>query len=209
MKLILVRHGETRLNKEGRIQGVGAAPLNATGRAQAHAAGRALQGDLPLALYTSPIARALETAQIMSKAFNVTLAALSGLEEADAGELEGLNGSEMRERYPDFAQRWAQDSATTQMPAGESLLQVEERAWRAVSRLLDLHAEDTVVAVTHNFTIQTIICKVLDLPLHNSRRLRHDLGAISRLELSRDHGALVSLNETWHLQALADEPAAG
>ena len=209
MKLILVRHGETRLNNEGRIQGIGAAPLNATGRAQAHAAGQALKGDLPFALYTSPIARALETARIMSEAFQVDLTKLDGLEEADAGDLEGLNGAEMRERFPEFAERWSRDSATTPMPGGESLLQVEERAWRAVTGLIDKHPEDTVVAVTHNFTIQTIICSVLELPLHNSRRLRHDLGAISRLEITPDHRALVSLNETWHLQALADEPASG
>ena len=64
------------------------------------------------------------------------------------------------------------------------------------------HPNDTVVAVTHNFTIQTVVCKVLDMPLRYSRRLRQDVGTITRLELSNSQNTLVSLNETWHLAPL-------
>ena len=56
------------------------------------------------------------------------------------------------------------------------------------------------MAVTHNFTIHTIVCTALDMPLNNFRKLRIDLGAISRLEITSARTTLVSLNETWHLK---------
>lgn len=201
MKLILVRHGETELNKAGLIQGVNEAPLNATGIAQATSVARALAADLPIQLYTSPLRRALDTAEIISTALKVPFTPLKGLEEADTGELEGLTGQQMRQRYPEFVRRWAEDSATAQMPGGESLLQVQQRAWPVIAGLAQKHPDDVVVVVTHNFTIQAIVCKVLDMPLRNSRRLRQDLGAITRLELTSDRSILLSLNETWHLRA--------
>ena len=68
MKLILVRHGETDLNRDGRILGLTDAPLNATGRAQARAVAAPLTAELPFKMYTSPLARALETAQIVADA---------------------------------------------------------------------------------------------------------------------------------------------
>ena len=201
MRLILVRHGETKLNKERRIQGINDLPLNDAGRAQAGAAGKALARDLPFTLYASPLPRAMETARIISDTLNVPVTPLEALEEADAGELEGLDGPQMRRRYPEFAASWDQDSGLAQMPGGESLLQVQERAWPAITGLLESHPHDTVVAVTHNFTIQTILCAALGMPLRNSRRLRQQVGSLTRLELSPSQTELVSLNETWHLEA--------
>ena len=202
MRLILVRHGETELNREGRILGTTDVSLNATGRAQARAVAEALLADLPLKMYTSPLARALETAKIISDALGVTPTPLSELQELDAGDLDGLAAAEARARYPEFASRWDRDPGTAQMPGGESLLQVQQRAWVAVTRLMDKHPDDTVVAVTHDFTIKTIVCAALEIALRNFRRLRQSVGSITRLDLTPAHGVLVSMNETWHLQSL-------
>ena len=202
MRLILIRHGETELNREGRILGTTDVPLNATGRTQARAVAEALLADLPLKMYTSPLARALETAKIISDALGVTPTPLSELQELDAGDLDGLAAAEARARYPEFASRWDRDPGTAQMPGGESLLQVQQRAWVAVTRLMDKHPDDTVVAVTHDFTIKTIVCAALEIALRNFRRLRQSVGSITRLDLTPAHGVLVSMNETWHLRSL-------
>lgn len=202
MILILVRHGETRLNRDRLIQGINDLPLTDTGRAQARASAGALEEDLPFDLYSSPVARAVETGQVISEALQVPLTRLEGLEEADAGHLDGLSGQEMRRRYPEFAALWDQNPATAQMPGGESLTQVQVRAWCAVEWLLSKHPDGTVVAVTHNFTIQTIVCSVLDMPLNNALRLRPTLGSITRLELCGSKRWLLSLNERGHLQSL-------
>ncbi len=195
-----MRHGETHLNRDGRIQGVNDTSLDELGRSQARAVAKALSRDLPFHLFASPIARARETAQIISQALGVPSNTIAEFREADAGELEGLTGAEMRERYPEFAERWAEDSGTAQMPGGESLAEVQDRAWRAVSRISQVHGEGTVVVVSHNFVIQTIVCKVLEAPLRNSRRIRQDLGSIARLDLSGSQWTVASLNETAHLE---------
>lgn len=202
MNLIIVRHGETHLNKEHRILGLNDVPLNSTGRAQAGAAGHALKADMPFVMYCSPVARALETANIISEAVLVSPTPVDELREADAGDLDGITSVEMRARYPEFMKRWAEDPSTARMPGGETLQQVQERTWSAIAGLFEKHPDEAVVMVGHNFTNLTIIAKVLDIPLRNFRRLRQNLGAITRVEISRDSHVLVSLNETAHLRGI-------
>ena len=187
------------------MQGNNGAPLNATGRAQASAVAQALKSELPFAMYTSPVRRALETAGIVSELLDVPAATLPELRELEVGELDGLTGDEMRKRYPEYMKDWSKDPATARPPGGETVQEVQEMAWDAVNRLLDRHPDDTVVAVSHNFTILTILAKVLDMPLQFFRRLQQDLAAITRLELSEGQGSLLSLNETWHLRTSSEE----
>ena len=200
MKLILVRHGQTESNRLGRIQGINKAPLTDVGRGQAEAAARALVADAPFALYSSPLPRALETATIIGTRTDTVPVQVGELVEMDVGEFEGLSGPQLRERFPDVMSVWDSDPASAVMPGGESLYDVRDRAWSAVKSLAERHDSETVVAVTHNFTIHTIVCTALDMPLNNFRKLRIDLGAVTRLEISDARTTLVSLNETWHLK---------
>ncbi len=200
MKLILVRHGQTESNRLGRIQGVNDAPLNEAGRAQAEAAARALVSDAPFVLYSSPLPRAMQTALAIGSRADTRPVEVKALIEMDVGEFEGLSGPRLRERFPDIMRMWDDNPAATVMPGGESLRDVQGRAWPAVQSLAERHRSETVVAVTHNFTIHAIVCAALDMPLNNFRKLRIDLGAISRLEISGSRTTLVSLNETGHLK---------
>lgn len=200
MKLILARHGQTEVNRLGNIQGVGPAPLNETGRTQAVRLARALRADAPFVLYSSPLRRALETAQAVAEHTRAEIVQDDGLIEMDVGEFEGLSGSQLRERFPEVMRMWDQDAAHTVMPGGESLSDVRARAWQAVKRLAERHPSETVLAVTHNFTIQAIICTALGMPLNNFRRLRVDLASITRLDVSIDRVTQVSINETSHLR---------
>ncbi len=199
MRLILVRHGETELNRTGRILGKSDAPLNAAGRAQASANAAALAADLPFALYTSPLVRAVETARIVGDALGVEATPLDDLQEADAGELDGMRASEARRLYPEFYRRWEADASTARMPGGESLSQVQERAWEAVTRLADEHGDGKVVAVTHDFVIRAVLCMALDMPLRSFGRLRADVGSIARLEIGPSYAQVLSINETSQL----------
>ena len=200
MKLILVRHGQTESNKLGRIQGINDSSLTGVGREQAEAAARALTSDAPFALYSSPLPRAIQTAQAIGSRAGAQPEEVKELIEMDVGKFEGLSGPQLRERFPDVMRSWDKDPASTVMPGGESLYDVRDRSWPAIQSLAKRHRSETVVAVTHNFTIHTIVCAALDMPLNNFRKLRIDLGAITRLEISSARTTLVSLNETWHLK---------
>ena len=133
-----------------------------------------------------------------------------GLSEMDVGEVDGLSLEKVRELYPDFLQRWlGPEVATLPMPGGESLQEVQDRAWEAVQRIAGRHPEDIVCAVSHNFTIHVILCRALGLPITEFRRLRHDLAAVSVLDISGDRAVLVRLNDTCHLEGAGPRRALG
>ncbi|MCH8949327.1 MAG: histidine phosphatase family protein [Chloroflexi bacterium] len=205
MRLLLIRHGETDRNA-GRIAlGREDVPLNERGRAQAQAlaAGLAASGpDEPIAaVYSSPLQRALATAQPLARALDLEVQTEDGLIEMDVGEAEGRALSELQERFPDFLRAWRSDQvADVPMPGGESLRQVQERAWGAVESLRERHDNETVAVVSHNFVILTLLCRALDLPLARFRRLKHDLAAVSILEIAKERQAVLSLNDRCHLR---------
>ena len=202
MRLILVRHGETESNRERLTLGREDVPLNEKGRRQAAALVSALTGLPVAAIYASPLRRAVETARPLAEALGLEVQSDEDLIEMDVGEMEGLSPQGMREQYGDFLREWLSPRAgTLRIPGGESLQDVQDRAWAAVERLRGRHAEETVVVVTHNFTIHVILCRALGLPLASFRRLRHDLAAKAVLDVRDDRAVVISLNDTCHLEA--------
>jgi broad specificity phosphatase PhoE len=202
MDLLLVRHGETDFNKEARVLGHTDCPLNHVGRSQAKAVAVALEKRQIHSICASPLVRALETARDIAAKKGLEIEVTDGLKEADAGALDGLKVEEMHSKYPEFVKNWKEDIGNTHMPGGESLVQVQQRAWKATTDLFLRHPKDTVVAVTHNFTIICIICKALDLPISYFRKFDLDLGSITSIRLNTPKEVVLeSLNERRHLEA--------
>jgi broad specificity phosphatase PhoE len=202
MLLILVRHGETESNRERLALGREDVPLNERGRRQAAALTASLAGVPATAIYASPLRRAVETVRPLAEVLGLEVQVDDDLIEMAVGDLEGLSPQELSERYGDFLREWFSTQAgNLRMPGGESLQDVQDRAWAAIERLRARHPEETVVVVTHNFTIHAILCRALGLPLSSFRRLRHDLAAKAVLELRDDRAVVISLNDTCHLEA--------
>tara|TARA_B100000745_G_C20035294_1_gene352599 strand:- start:91 stop:681 length:591 start_codon:yes stop_codon:yes gene_type:complete len=195
-----MRHGQTELNRKGKIQGNNNSHLNMTGNSQSKALASKVQLENPKALYTSPITRAVETAEIIGSQVDLIPQSLIGLSEHNVGLLEGLSSKEMRKKYPDFAMHWDLDPQNAIPPEGNSLGEIQEFAWNTILKLNTKHQNESVLAVSHNFTILCLVAKVLDLPLINYRNFMVSLCSISRLVLdSSGNAKLVSLNETGHL----------
>ncbi|HYM15088.1 MAG TPA: histidine phosphatase family protein [Dehalococcoidia bacterium] len=208
MRLVLLRHGETEHNRDGLTLGRYDAPLTERGRAQARAVATSFTTP-PDALYSSPLARAAETAAAIAAHTAVAVTVAVDLTEMDVGEMEHLSGAALRERYPDFLRAWlSPHAADARMPGGETLREVQQRAWDAVQRWRAASPEACVAAVTHNFVILALICRAIDLPLADFRRLRHGLAARTLLDIHEDGGTLLLLNDQSHLVAagLGDDP---
>lgn len=202
MKVLLVRHGETEANRSRLALGREDVPLNERGRAQALAVARSVAGLPVAAVYSSPLGRALETARAIAAELGLEVQVEPGLIEMDVGEMEGMTFADMRQRYGEFLREWVSErAAALVMPGGESLDIVADRAWSTVLALEERHANDLVVAVTHNFVILTLLCRALDLPLARFRRLRVALGARSLLEVRGGQGSVLQVNDTCHLLA--------
>jgi broad specificity phosphatase PhoE len=202
MRLILVRHGETDTNKARLALGRADVALNEQGRWQAQRLAASLKHEPIAAIYSSPLKRALATAEPIASSHGLEVQVDDGLIEMDIGEMEGLTFQQVGERYPRFLQAWLGDQAAHEaMPGGECLLDVQERAWQAIERIRERQEQGTVAAVTHNFVILTLLCRVLGLELAGFRRLRHSLAAKSVLEMGRDRIMVVGFNDTCHLEA--------
>ena len=202
MRIILVRHGETDANKEGRFQGASDAPLNQTGLSQAYALGRRLSSKQLDAVYSSPQTRAMQTATPLAEAMNLPIQTVENLRELDIGELDGLYGADLRERYPHVLEQWRINVGALTMPGGESIVGLQERTWNAILHIRDEHSEGTIAVISHNFAIQSILLKALGMDLRNFQRIRQDLAAITELEFSNGSTVLRSLNDRCHLLGL-------
>jgi len=202
MRLILVRHGETDSNRAGLALGRDDVELNETGRWQAQRLAEALQGEPIVAVHSSPLRRALDTARAIAERHHLTVQVDDGLIEMDIGEMEGLTFQQVRERYPQFLQLWLGGRAAYEpMPGGERLVDVQERAWQALERVCGSRTQETVMAVTHNFVLLCILCRVLGLELAEFRRLRHNVAAISILQVQDGRMTVLGMNDTCHLEA--------
>ena len=208
MRILLARHGETPWNAEGRYQGQEDIPLSPTGEAQAHSLGERLREVRIDRAVASPLARARRTAELaLGEARASMLAFDAGLVEIAHGTWEGLLASEIRERDGERLRAWREAPDTVQMPGGESLPQVLERAWPAFERVTSgLGADDTLLLVAHDAVNRVLLCRMLGIPLSKLWGFRQAPTTINLLEgASVDALEVVRLNDCSHHTALFGE----
>jgi 2,3-bisphosphoglycerate-dependent phosphoglycerate mutase len=146
--LILARHGETDWNRENRFQGHADPPLNALGRQQSGELAEALAGDEIVRVYTSPLRRARETAEIVAARLTLEVEPVEGLREIDVGAWSGLTRTEVEQRFPQAYARWV-DRAPHGFEDGETYDELAARVIPALRRLAERHPSDAVLVVTH------------------------------------------------------------
>ncbi|HET8607017.1 MAG TPA: histidine phosphatase family protein [Gaiellaceae bacterium] len=146
-EILLARHGETDWNRERRWQGHADPPLNAAGRRQAARLADALAADPPTAVYTSDLARARETAEIVAARLGLPVAADPRLREVDVGEWSGLTAAEAEERYPEGMRRRL--AGGTGWEHGESYETMTIRVVEALRSVAAAHDGDRVLVITH------------------------------------------------------------
>ncbi|MGO9139520.1 MAG: histidine phosphatase family protein [Syntrophales bacterium] len=198
MKLILVRHGETLSNRENRVQGTTDLELSDYGRIQADMLAESLKGEPIERIVSSPLRRAYETAKAISRFHNAKIEANRDLQEMNHGDFENLTIKELREKHISILRQWENDPASVVMPNGESLPDLQRRAWGAIEGIAET-ARNAIV-VTHNMTIRTILCKIQDLDMVHIRGMRVDLASKTFVEFKFGKGAIVILNDTSHLK---------
>ena len=197
MKLILIRHGETYWNEERRIQGGDSdIELNDTGLSQAKKLAAFLKNEPITAILSSPLQRATTTAEAIASHHRLSVKVDQGLRELRVGELEGMSVSNLSTTFSQFLMQLWQGRGSTKLPNGESLSELQQRAWMAVESLLTQHKDGTVVVVSHYFVTLAIIFKALDLPLDYFVKFKIDPAGISIIEI-QDYGPrLVVFNDT-------------
>lgn len=211
MRLILIRHAETIWNAERRWQGQIDTELSENGKEQTRLLAESLKDTVIDAVYSSPLKRALYTAETITSYHNLPVVLDNGLMEQNLGEFEGHTIPEMQRDHSDALIQWLENPLDFRPPQGETLFELQTRAWQAIEQILHSHAEhkdenkemgwgDTVIAVSHNLTILTIICKILCMELSNFRRFRQFPTAKNIIEFDGENkGTLILFNDRCHL----------
>ncbi len=195
----LLRHGQTELSVQKRFSGVGDQALTEVGRAQAAAAAARLAPSGAVAVVSSPLRRAQQTAAVVGEALGLDVVVEQGLRETDFGDWEGYTFAEVREKWPRELAAWLADTAVAP-PFGESFADTATRVRQARDRVLASYGGQRVVLVSHVTPIKTLLRLALDAPPSALYRMHLDLACLSEVQWFADGPAVVrSLNDTAHL----------
>ncbi|KAB1146419.1 histidine phosphatase family protein [Streptomyces luteolifulvus] len=194
--LLLARHGQTVWHAENRYAGVSDVPLTDTGRAQAEALGRWAAAHPVDAIWTSPVSRAVVTAEPACRVLGLTPHREPGLRECDFGVVEGRTLAEFAAEDPERAAAFRADPVAHPFPAAEDPLAAAARGTDALRRIAAVHPGERVLVVAHNTLLRLVLCTLLSVPPSEYRRVFPQLrnAAVSELRMEGRSAGLVSLN---------------
>lgn len=192
--LLLIRHGENDYVKTGRLAGrLEGVHLNENGRRQARALAEKLSGRIIKAVYSSPLERAVETAEPIALANHLPVIQRSRLLEVDFGEWQ--NGTLKDLRRLKLWKTVVQAPSRVTFPNGESFIQAQHRIQEEISYILSEHNEkDWVVCVSHGDMIKLAVAYYIGLSLDMFQRLQISPASITALNLSETSSHLLTLN---------------
>lgn len=203
-RILVIRHGETAWNLDTRIQGQLDIPLNDTGRWQARRMALALASEPVHAVYSSDLARALETASILSQHHPGLLGRApqvqQQLRERCFGALEGQTWADIENNFPQEAARWRKREPEWAPQGGETLLQLRQRVAQILSRLAQRHLGEQIVLVAHGGVLDAIYRLATGVDISAPRNWPLTNTAINRLLWSPDRLTLLSWGDTRHLE---------
>ena len=194
----LLRHGQHVLQGRvlaGRTPGIG---LSTMGRAEIAAVADRLANEDIVALYSSPLQRTRETAEILSERLDLPIQYREDLLELDFGEWTGLTFDAVRtdERWP----VWRDCRSIATIPGGESMRQVQERTVKALFDLRQTHSDGTVLIVSHGDVIRAALLFALGMPLDFYSRIEVGLASINTIRIYNSGIRVLGVNERPRLE---------
>jgi len=198
-EIVMVRHGETELNREGIFRGRLDVALNDRGRSQAERAAAAL-ADSPLAaVYSSPLRRALDTARPIAARHGLSPVADPALDNIDLGAWQGRKKTEVERDEPDLWRLWIHAPERLAIPGGETLAAVRDRAVARTRELSNLHEGGRFAIVSHRSVLKLVTGALLGLNVDAFWRFYLDNAAYSVIGRSDGVYTLLRWNENCHL----------
>jgi broad specificity phosphatase PhoE len=200
-RLFLIRHGDTAWNVEEIFRGRADVELNEMGIKQAELLARYLADENIVAIYSSPLKRALKTAKIIAVSHHINVIPAAELIDFDYGEWQGLSHDTIKEKYQVLYAEWLNNPQLVQVPKGESLDDVRRRVLRLVDQVTAKH-EDTIALVSHRVVGKVLICALLGLDNSHFWNIRLDTCGITTFTYESNRFVLTKHNETSFLRPL-------
>ena len=201
IKIILVRHGETEWNVAEIFRGRIDIELNETGIRQAELLAEYLNKIKIEAIYSSPLKRALKTAEIIARNHKLDVAIAAGLIDFNFGKWQGLSHQEVKDKYEELYTVWTNHPDRVKMVDGESLDDVRKRAIGVVTDVIAKY-EGTVVLVSHRVVNKVLICALLGLDNSHFWNIKQDTCGISTFTYENEQFILTKHNDTSYLEPI-------
>jgi broad specificity phosphatase PhoE len=200
-ELILARHGETVWNIEKIYRGRSDVDLDKVGVKQAELLGKYLTNYGIEAIYSSPLKRALDTANAIARYQKIGVHIAEGLIDIDYGKWQALPEQEVKRLYPILHNEWHNNPHKIIMPGGESLEDVRRRAIEVVNDVISRY-QGSVVLVSHRVVNKVLICSLLGLDNSHFWNIKQDVGGITIFNYADEGFVLTRHNDTAHLKEL-------
>jgi probable phosphoglycerate mutase len=197
-EFIVVRHGQTEWNRQGRIQGHLDSPLTAEGRAQAEAIARRLAGTPVEAIWCSDLGRVLDTAAPAARTLGLTVRTDARLRERQLGLFQGLTFAEASEAHPGRFSRFRARDLGEDMLDGETLPQMRDRVAEVLGAIAAAHPAATVLVVTHGGVLDQVYRLATGMPLDAPRSFDVENASINRLRWSSGRLSLQMWGDVSH-----------
>jgi broad specificity phosphatase PhoE len=201
-RLIIVRHGRTEWNRVERFRGRADIGLDEVGVKQAESAAKRIGGWPISAIYSSPLRRALTTAEIIAGPLGLNVQKALGIVDIDYGAWQGLSTEDVVAKDGHLYSQWIHSPHKVKFPGGESFAEVTERAASAVNDLIQQHPKETVVLVSHKVICQILILSLLALDSSHFWQITQDVCAMNLFEVRGGIPSALFLNDTCHLEGL-------
>ncbi len=206
LEIILVRHGETEYNASETFRGRADVPLNDTGLRQAQLLGEYLASEKIDVVYSSPLQRAVKTAEAIAAPHKLTVKIVASLDDIDCGQWQGLTLSEVKEKYSEVYQDWLDTPEQVKIPGGESLEDVKRRVLPFVQDAITRCGQGKIVLVSHRAVNKVLICALLRLDNSSFWSFKMDTGAITRFNFDGNRAVLTTHNDISFLKYLPLPP---
>jgi len=200
-EIIIARHGETEWNVGEIFRGRIDIELNETGIKQAELLAKYLSKLKIDAIYSSPLKRALRTAEIIAGYHKLDVDIAPGLIDFNYGQWQGLSHQEVKDKYKELYGAWTNRPDQVKMPAGESLDDVKKRAMGVVTNISSRY-KGTVVLVSHRVVNKVLICALLGLDNSRFWNIKQDTGGITTFTYENEQFILTKHNDTSYLEPI-------
>ena len=202
LKLIIIRHAESEWNTVGRYQGLLDPELTERGRKQAQALAEELSKEHISKVYTSPLKRTYQTAQIISERLGVPLQEDRRVIEIDHGKWSGMLVEEVKEKFPEEFEMWIKEPHRIRFEEGEGLEDVYIRVKEFIEFIKEEHREETIAVVSHTVPIRCMYCALLEVDLSKFWSFGCDNASYSVVLMEEGRNVIQRLNITCHLGEL-------
>jgi probable phosphoglycerate mutase len=201
--VLLIRHGQSQGNAERRFGGHTATPLSARGRNQAEATARTLKSESLTAIYSSDLARAMDTAKPLANMTGLPVQGTSAFRERSVGVMEGLTFEDAAQQHPEQYAALLRRDFEYVLSGGESYRQLLDRARQKLDEIIEEHRGGKIAVFSHTGTICILalhLMGALDAPELKPVWVSSANCGITRFEL-RDDGfvRVLTVNDTSHL----------